>query len=121
MKETLPRGRLKVYEQIRIQLTSMMPSLKYLPRFVKRLPIFSVLMVYVFICSGIIITVACLVGQVLWIINKTLYRKLMTKLAFFLFGRKYELNFNIYRSSVLCRNDLGMHRLGRYSSDFIWN
>ena len=65
-----------------------MPSLKYLPGFVKRLPIFPVLMVYIFICSGCIITLVCLVGQILWIINKTLYRKLMTKLGFFLFGRK---------------------------------
>ncbi|XP_019851690.1 PREDICTED: 1-acyl-sn-glycerol-3-phosphate acyltransferase delta-like [Amphimedon queenslandica] len=63
-----------------------MASLKELPSYVKRFPVFTVFMVYVFFTTGIVVAALCLLVQPLWLINKSLYRKVVTQLVFFLFG-----------------------------------
>ena len=63
-------------------------SLKNIPLYIKRLPVFAVLLVYIFVSSGLCISFLCLLLLVIWPYNKTLYRRIVIKLAYCLLGRK---------------------------------
>ena len=62
---------------------------KMLPSWFKRLPIFSLLFTYIFVCSGLIVAVVLvLLSVVLWPVSKNAYRRLSTHLGYTVLGRK---------------------------------
>ena len=62
---------------------------KMLPSWFKRLPIFSLLFTYIFVCSGLIVAVALvLLSVVLWPVSKNAYRRVSTHLGYTVLGRK---------------------------------
>lgn len=57
-------------------------------RMLKRMPFVPVLFTYVFVTSALTATAICLLLVVIWPFCKTLYRRIVTLLAYSILGRK---------------------------------
>ena len=63
-------------------------SPKRLPKFIKRQPLLTVLFTWVFVLSALIVSLLCIAATVIWPFSKSIYRRLVTKLAYSIMGRK---------------------------------
>lgn len=58
----------------------------------QRFPLFALLWTYVFVVSGLIVCLLCLLLLVIWPFSKNLYRHITSQLAYSLLGRKSAAN-----------------------------
>lgn len=89
-------------------------SLKRLPSFIKRQVFNAVIITWVFVASGLVITLLCVVAMVMiWPFSKSAYRRFVSKLASLLMGRKSACRAvhacETYCNLFACRIDLGVH------------
>ena len=89
-----------------------------LPRWLKRLPVCAVLLIYIFVATGLINSVLCMLALVVWPFSKNAYRWIATRLAYNLISRELSSAFLALRA-LLTASLLGyshgvvLCRLGR--------